>query len=535
MICRCRKYHSRFGIALCVGLALFLSSCSDDGSKSGTSISSEVDVNDRCVDKTLKTEPGICGCQFEDKDIDGDGSIDCPVRMIPDNPLPVLQEIPGKCDEWEYPKHHVIENPVLPEYGYEVIIDTQKYNISTVYDIGKADDTTKGLNQAIKEYKEAGYNRIVIPSGHYPLTDQGIAPGSNVAIIMGPDVTFQMVPTNRGDCGLITLKGQENVYIEGGNLIGERYEHIDEKYNYECGGMQFFNSGHIFVNGVKIKSVHGDGILILDYTPTEEETIAKDIIIANSEIDDAYRNGIAVVGMDGIRISHNHIHHTNGSSPEFGIDFEPNGRSRKIFRAIVDNNTFNDNVAGDLIIYGQQTFVEHNIFDVGNLDKMIDGPFITRANTSTYIFYKNKVTKPVKNTGCSNQLFCSYGFTKGTVPDETQQKYPSFFVENDIPNQRVQLTYVNRLCIKDNVMHGGHLSASTIKNLRVINNRVEKLIDDAITGSYSFKNIYGGKAGGNVICKYDDAGQEVCTEYEKLNELNDSPKDEAWGLNTQWY
>ena len=231
----------------------------------------------------------------------------------------------------------------------------------------------------------------------------------------------------------------------------------------------------------------------------------------------------------------NHIHHTNGGSPEFGIDFEPNGRSRKIYRAIVDNNTFNDNVNGDLIIYGQQTFIEHNLFDIGERTYMTDGPFITRANTSTYIFYQNKVSKYIANTGCSNQLFCSYGYTKNTIPDETQQKYPSFFVENDLPNQRVQLTYVNRFCIKDNVLHEGHLSASTIKNLHLINNRTEQFGENASGVTYSFKNIYGGKASGNVNCKHDASGADVCTEYDKINSLNDSPADTPWGLNTHLY
>ena len=53
--------------------------------------------------------------------------------------------------------------------------------------------------------------------------------------------------------------------------------------------------------------------------------------------------------------------------------------------------------------------------------------------------------------------------------------------------------------------------------------------------TYSFKNIYGGKASGNVNCKHDDAGKEVCTEYEKINTLNDSPEDTPWGLNTHLY
>ena len=551
---RRKIYHLVASIALC----LFISACSDEQSepdfenRSGANIedidlenhddlpSAETDQSGRCLDKRLKDEPGVCGCQFEDIDVDKDGQIDCPQRIIPKNPLPKLEEIPGSCDQWSYPKHHIIEYPVLPEYGYEVTIDTEKYHISREYDVSKAEETTNGFDQAIKDYKAAGFTRIVIPPGHYPLTSQGIHPGSDVAIIMSDDVVLQMIPVDRYDCGLITISKAENVYIEGGTLIGERYEHLGAASQEECGGMQIFHSGHVFINGVKIKSVHGDGIMVLDYTPGDEETIGKDVIIANCEIDDAYRNGIAIVQMDGIRISNNHIHHTNGTAPQFGIDFEPNSRTtRKIYRAIVDHNTFNDNVAGDLIDYGQNTFIEYNTFDIGDLDYMIDNPFNHRASKGTYIFYRNKVSKPVNNTGCSNQLFCSYSIPtengKRVIPDRSMQRYPSFFVENDIPRTRVQLTYMNRICIKDNVMHEGHLSFSGMKDVHVFNNRVEKFSEKPYTGDYSCQNIYGGRSGGNMTCKYDGSGNEVCKEHDGLNKLNESSSKEAFTLNGQWY
>lgn len=556
------NYLLRYAI-LISGLSLMMVSCSDSGgssestdgdidNRSGANIedidienhddlpSAEVDASGKCVDKTLKDEPGVCGCRFEDIDIDGDGNTDCPRRMIPEKALPPLQEISGDCGGWTYPKHHIIRYPKLPEYGYEVTIDTEKYHISKVYDVSKADETTNGLNQAIADYKAMGYQRIVIPPGHYPLTSQGIVPGSDVAIIMSDDVTLQMIPVDRYDCGLITITKSENVYIEGGTLIGERYEHPGPASQEECGGMQIFHSGHVFVNGVTIKSVHGDGIMVLDYTPGDEASIGSDVIIANCEISDAYRNGIAIIQMDGIRITNNHIHHTNGTAPQFGIDFEPNSRTtRKIHRAIVDHNRFHDNVAGDLISYGQNTFIEYNQFDIGDLEKMIDNPFIHRASNGTYVFYRNKVAKHVNNSGCSNQLFCSYAIPskdgKRVIPDESMQKYPSFFVENEIPRTRVQLTYMNRFCIKNNIMHEGHLSFSGIRDARVFNNRAERFSEHPYTGDYSCQNVYGGQAGGNMTCRHDESGQEICTEHQQLNKLNTSPYDTPFTVNGQWY
>ena len=334
----------------CILLAVCFSGCSDDstdgkhnsnhnGNHGNTgNIDSDddeeprvdVDKNGKCIDKSIKEEPGVCGCQFEDKDIDDDGTIDCPVLVIPQKTLPKLEDIPGKCAEWDYPEHHDIELPDLPKYGYEVTIDTEKYKISKVYDISKAEETTKGFTQALKDYKEAGYTRIVIPPGHYPITTKGIQPPDYTAIIMSDDVILQIIPNQSWDCKAITVSQRSHIYIEGGTIVGDKYEHTPSKEgssDEECNAINALRSHHIFINGVTIRSTHGDGIMIVDWTRLSAEPINSNITIANCDIDDVFRNGIAIVGCDGIRITGNHIHHTKGTAPQFGIDFEATSAS----------------------------------------------------------------------------------------------------------------------------------------------------------------------------------------------------------------
>ncbi len=479
--------------------------------------------DDLCPNDPNKTAPGVCGCGFEDKDIDNDGKIDCPVKTIPDGILPDLPDIEGTCAEWSYPKHPKIEFPDLPEYSYETTIDIKKYNISNVYDVSKAKETTQGFAKAIEDAKNAGYTRIVIPDGHYPIGyspeenfTEGLYMQDGIALIMSDNVILQMIPTNTYDCNIINLRKRANIYIEGGVLIGEKSQHTlseSTTTDEECNGITSYYSNHILINKTKFKSAHGDGILIFDYKPDNQ--VSNNFIIANCEFDDNFRQGISVVGVDGVRISNNEIHHTSGTDPQFGIDFEGAGRVNK--NVIVDHNYFHDNVGGDVIIDSYNTFLEYNRFSVGDMEKYVDNPFIPRGKSS-YIMYRNNFEKFTYSVGCGYSICCSYG-------TDMNQEFPSFFVENEITHTRLMLTNRNKVCIKDNVVHEGHLSASTITDLRLFDNRVEHYTPDAVYGSFSVQNVRG-KASGNMRCSAPDA----CTEAAELNEMSDD-KDLTTGAN----
>ncbi len=513
------KCSSKWLGLLCIlyaPMGLLVDGCSDSDSDK-SSAESGGDAQDQSCHNSNKTAPGVCGCDFEDKDIDGDTIIDCPVKTIPDGILPDLPDIQGACAEWPYPKHPKIEFPNLPEYSYQTTIDIAKYNISNHYDVNKAKETTIGLNQAIADAKAAGFTRIVIPDGHYPIlvdfdhsNTSALNPPNDVAIIMGPNVILQQIPTQQYDCNIINLRKKANIYIEGGQLIGERYDHVKANEE-ECNAITSYYSNHIMLNGLKIKAAHGDGILLFDKKGATD-TPSSDFIIANCEIDDVYRNGIAVVGVDGVRITNNEIHHTNGTAPQFGIDFESRGDTPENTRAIVDHNDFHDNVAGDLIIDAYDTFIEYNRFSQGDMEKYIDNPFIIR-NKGSYIAYRNNFEKFTRSTGCGYAVCCSYATQ---YDPNVEQHYPSFFVENEITHTRLMLTRRNKVCVKSNIIHEGHLSASTIHQLRLMDNRVEHFTSNPVAGYYSFKDVYG-TASGNMRCTAEDK----CEEVTSLNEMTD--------------
>lgn len=89
--------------------------------------------------------------------------------------------------------------------------------------------------------------------------------------------------------------------------------------------------------------------------------ISRNVTIQNSDIGYNRRQGISLVGSDGVKIINNHIHHTNGTAPQSGIDIEPGffpGRN-----TVIKGNTFTDNKIQIVLAYGENVTIEDNRFD----------------------------------------------------------------------------------------------------------------------------------------------------------------------------
>ncbi|MBS4205791.1 right-handed parallel beta-helix repeat-containing protein [Lederbergia citrea] len=89
--------------------------------------------------------------------------------------------------------------------------------------------------------------------------------------------------------------------------------------------------------------------------------IAKNITIKNSDIGYNRRQGISLVGSDGVQIVDNHIHHTNGTAPQSGIDVEPGFYPGK--NTIIKGNRFTDNIIQVVLAYGENVRIEDNHFE----------------------------------------------------------------------------------------------------------------------------------------------------------------------------
>ena len=82
---------------------------------------------------------------------------------------------------------------------------------------------------------------------------------------------------------------------------------------------------------------HGDGIYINGYSVPVENTL-----ISNTIIDNSFRNGISIINATDFIITDCVISNTNGVSPEFGIDFEPDLDNQTIVGILNNVKTINN-------------------------------------------------------------------------------------------------------------------------------------------------------------------------------------------------
>lgn len=89
--------------------------------------------------------------------------------------------------------------------------------------------------------------------------------------------------------------------------------------------------------------------------------VSKNVTIKNSDIGYNRRQGISLVGSDGVKIMNNHIHHTNGTAPQSGIDIEPGFFPGK--NTIIKSNRFTNNKIQIVLAYGENATIEGNRFE----------------------------------------------------------------------------------------------------------------------------------------------------------------------------
>ncbi|HEX8584869.1 MAG TPA: hypothetical protein VF680_10695 [Allosphingosinicella sp.] len=131
-------------------------------------------------------------------------------------------------------------------------------------------------------------------------------------------------PTRSGRGAVVQAFHTHGWKLRGpGRITGERQIHLGTGGEWGFGIASFSSSGWE-VSGIEISSCWGDGFYVGSAGPEE----SRDFVIDSVKIRDCRRNGISVVhGSDGI-IRRVDIGRINGTSPQGGIDLEPDDPRR---------------------------------------------------------------------------------------------------------------------------------------------------------------------------------------------------------------
>jgi len=226
------------------------------------------------------------------------------------------------------------------------VIDLEEFNIPDSDDYSDravAIATTQGINNALQYAKENGYNVVRFPDRQYAIISEwkewgwtvipshdlkGIVVPSDITLELG-DAVFRLLPNNQVTYSLFFIYNVQNITINGGHLIGDRYEHdyaVTEtlgSQSHEWGfGFNIARSHNITINGSKVEQMSGDAIIINSYPPNTNGN-NDNVKITHCQLFDCRRQGISLIAGNNSELCYNQIYNiANGTPPMCGIDIE---------------------------------------------------------------------------------------------------------------------------------------------------------------------------------------------------------------------
>lgn len=455
---------------------------------------------------------GACACEgSSDGDAgrslpDGSTSADAS-RSDASTVIPIPGE--GEC-AWEPGARPVAAPPAASSRSYT--LELGRWEIAN--DRGDPVETRARINEALQWALDDGYDEVHIPAGTYlvgePTNDiyaAGIEIPGSMTLVLEEGAVLEMATNDRHNYCVISLEGHDDVTIRGGEILGDRATHmfVGGTAHDEGHGICAWTGVHrVRIEGMNLHELTGDGILIVggrgtDDTPEDPST---DITIVGNEIHHNRRQGVSVVGAHRVVIEDNHIHHIEGTSPEFGIDIEGAGRSDEDI--LIYRNRFDHNAGGDVVTSsGRNTWIEENVmiqcqvdgdgnFDPSlpcDLERQVDGPIIHWQETSNVILNNEiRMTLPTVN---GRWAILGYTRNDGPIRDNPIGNY---IAGNTLFDAGIHMANNQRYFVSNNTIHEGLILGYRLGCTRLEDNRINRTARE----HYKLRNV-AGTARGNIL------------------------------------
>lgn len=197
-------------------------------------------------------------------------------------------------------------------------------------------DDTSAIQNALNEN-----DHVYIPDGTYLINvDTSLFPKSNQTITMSENAVLQAIPTSNGYHSVICIDDVNTVSISGGNIVGERDEHMGTLGQWGMGITILSGSSNIVISNIEISDFWGDGIYLGGAPAVSGITIDKVISDGNR------RQGLSITNANNVTVSNSIFKNTKGTAPEAGIDIEPNENEVAEDIKIMNTECYNNNGSG---------------------------------------------------------------------------------------------------------------------------------------------------------------------------------------------
>ena len=235
------------------------------------------------------------------------------------------------------------------------------YNIQNSLPSGYVKDGSKDYTAYIQTALDK-YSNIAFPGFPILVNDLGLRVGSNKTITFLDGSEIRLKGTSKSSYNIIDIRGATNVTLIDPVIIGDRNNHSGT--SGESGvGIGIRGSSNITLTNPKISNCWGDGL----YIGVNDNVGSKLITVNGGFAKNNRRDGVSIISVDGFKVDNFYAGFNAGTSPQCGINFEPNSPKDEL-KNIVFNNLVTEGNPG----YGVQMGLT-NMYGSGN--KYIDVTF----------------------------------------------------------------------------------------------------------------------------------------------------------------
>jgi polygalacturonase len=203
------------------------------------------------------------------------------------------------------------------------------------YGDGLRDDTA-ALQRAISALPTDG-GTVFVPAGSYLIDAvKSVKLRSLMHLQLDPNAKLLAKPNTSDSYNVLYVDVLHDVEISGGQIVGERDRHVGT--TGEGGhGIRVRGSQRVTIRDILISNGWGDGITVGPKPVYQKPYIySRDVVVANVVCTNNRRNGLSIGNVIGMKVYDSEFSNTNGTSPQCGIDVEPDRD--------IDDNGYNDQV-----------------------------------------------------------------------------------------------------------------------------------------------------------------------------------------------
>lgn len=215
-------------------------------------------------------------------------------------------------------------------------------------------DDTDAFQAAIDGLPSEG-GTVQVPAGTYLIDAvRSVRLRDKIHLDLAPEARLVAKPNGERRAYVLYAFKVADVEISGGSIQGDRAAHLVTTGEWGH-GIQLRGASRVTVRDINIADCWGDGICI-GGADQQQQTPCDDIVIANVTCRRNRRQGLSIGRSRNVRVHDSEFSDTAGTSPQYGIDIEPD-RPGGADQVLIENCVIRGNRGGGIQIFRRVTNV----------------------------------------------------------------------------------------------------------------------------------------------------------------------------------